>query len=369
MKICVVIGRTCAREWHSLLARRLVHDRHEVAIFVREGGTSLPALIATTLAFERLVYGIAARSLLTAIVVDRSFDGIRRTDDVSEKFDIVLRLDGDVSSAPTGARSFHPVFNGFQSEVSAVHAILDGQEVMIGVESSGESSHANGYTIETELPTIIGKTLDNACARMIDQLAWHCTLASTQPAGLKNIVLCRTSNSPVLLRHAATTLTKRLLRQLDMLARGGDRWMIGWRHADNRPLAVDGGGASLSYRRVPDGGQRFLADPFPVVAGGHSWLFCEEYPYATGRGSISHRSRRSQWRGATHHRRVASSLVSDGLRRWRPMVDGFGSAGASGRISLYRCEGFPFKWAHEATLIDVAASDPTLYRDQTRVIG
>lgn len=365
MKICVVIGQTCAREWHNLLARRLVHDQHEVAIFVSEGGTSLPALIATTLAFERLVYGIAARSLLTAVIVDKSFDGIRRTADVDESFDIILRLDGDVSSAPIGARFFYPVFNGFQSEVGAVHAILDGQEVMIGVESSGESAHANGYAIETELPTIIGKTLDNACSRMIDLLAWQCTPNRTLPTGSKSVDLCRTSNSPLLLRHAATTLTKRLLRRLDMLARGGDRWMIGWRHTGNQPLEINGGRASLSYRRVPDDGQRFLADPFPVVARGHSWLFCEEYPYATGRGIISVIDLDDPNGGArpiieeSHH--LSYPMVfSDGGRWW--MIP---ESGASGRISLYRCEAFPFKWTYEATLIDVAASDPTLYRDQT----
>ncbi|MBY0561648.1 MAG: hypothetical protein K2Q04_17550 [Hyphomicrobium sp.] len=365
MRICVVIGRPCAREWHSLLARRLIHDQHEVAIFVNEGGPALPSLLATTLAFERLVYGISAKSLLTGILVDNSFEGIRRTDDVNESFDIVLRLDGDVSSAPGGARSFHPVFNGIQSEVGAVHAILDGHDVMIGVQSSGESSHANGYSIETELPTIIGKTLDNACARMIDLLAWHCTSNRSLPVGSKSIELCRMSNSPLLIPHAAATLTKRLLRRLDMFARGGDRWMIGWRHAGNRPLEIDGGRASLSYRRVRDDGQRFLADPFPVFAGGRSWLFCEEYPYATGRGIISvidlddPAGVARPIIEASHH--LSYPMVfADGGRWW--MIP---ESGASNRIVLYRCEEFPLKWTYEATLIDVAASDPTLYRDQT----
>ncbi|SFV29958.1 glucosamine inositolphosphorylceramide transferase family protein [Hyphomicrobium facile] len=365
MRICVVIGRSCAREWHNLLARRLVHDRHEVAIFISEVGTPLPSLIVTTLAFERLVYGIASKSLLTAILVDKSFDGIRRTDDVNESFDVVLRLDGDASAAPIGARSFHPLFNVHQSEVGAVHAILDGQDVMIGVGSSSESTHANEYAIETELPTIIGKTLNNACARMIDLLAWHSTLNPTLPTGSKSVGLCRRSNSPVLLRHAAATLTKRLLRRLDMLARGGDRWMIGWRHAANQPLEIDGGGASLTYRRVPDDGQRFLADPFPVVDGGRSWLFCEEYPYATGRGIISVIDLDDPAGVArpiieeSHHLSYPMVFADDG--RWWMIPE----SGASNRIVLYRCEAFPFKWTYEATLIDVAASDPTLYRDET----
>lgn len=365
MKVCLVIGQACAREWHNLLARRLVHDQHDVAIFVSEGGAPVPALLATTLAFERLVYGIASKSPLTAIAVDNSFDGIRRTDDASESFDIILRLDGDGSSAPTGAHSFHPMFNGFESEVGAVHAILDGQDVMIGVESSGESAHANGYAIETELPTIIGKTLDNACGRMIDLLVWHCGANRHLPAGSKSIGLCRASTSPLLLRHAVSTLTKRLLRRLDVLARGGDRWMIGWRRAGNRPLAVDGARASLSYRRVPDNGQRFLADPFPVFAGGRSWLFCEEYPYATGRGIISVMD-------LDDPNGMARPIIEESHHLSYPMVFADGGrwwmipeSGSSSRISLYRCEQFPFKWTYEATLIDVAASDPTLYRDQT----
>ena len=240
MKICVVIGQTCAREWHNLLARRLVHDQHEVAIFVSEGGTPFPALLATTLAFERLVYGIAARSLLTAIrSINHSMgSGVltmpmkTSTSSCASTETYLLR--------PLARVFFYPVFNGFQSEVGAVHAILDGQEVMIGVESSGESSHANGYAIETELPTIIGKTLDNACARMIDLLAWHCTPTARRLPDLRASIVCRAATLR-LVRHAAVTLAKRLLRRLDMLARGGDRWMIGWRHAGNRPLEVDGG--------------------------------------------------------------------------------------------------------------------------------
>lgn len=365
MKICLVIGQACAREWHNLLARRLVQDQHEVAIFVSEGGVPIPALLETTLAFERLVYGIASKSLPTAIAVDNSFAGIRRTVDANESFDIILRLDGDASPVPTGAHTFHPMFNGFESELGAVHAIVDDQDVMIGVASSGESAHANGYAIETELPTIIGKTLDNACARMIDLLAWHCTPSRTPPAGSKSINFCRASTSPLLLRHAAASLTKRLLRRLDTLARGGDRWMIGWRHAENRPLAVDGARASLSYRRIPDDGQRFLADPFPVFAGGRSWLFCEEYPYATRRGIISVID-------LDDPAGVARPIIEESHHLSYPMVfvDGgcwwmIPESGASNRISLYRCEQFPFKWTYEATLIDVAASDPTLYRDQT----
>jgi hypothetical protein len=365
VKICIVIGHTCAREWHSLLARRLVHDQHEVAIYVSEGGTPFPALLATTLAFERLVYGIAAKSLLTAIPVDKSFEGIRCTGDVKESFDIILRLDGDASPAPIGARVFYPAFNGFHSEVGAVHAVLDGRDVMIGVDSSRESSHADGYAIETELPTIIGKTLDNACGRMLDLLAWHCAPSRTLPTGLKCVDRCRMRNSPELARHVVVTLAKRIFRRLDMLARGGDRWMIGWRHVGSRPLEIDGGRASLSYRSIRDDGKRFLADPFPVFAGGRSWLFCEEYPYATGRGMISVID-------LDDPDAVPRPIIEESHHLSYPMVFADGGrwwmipeAGASNRVALYRCEAFPFKWTYEATLIDVAASDPTLYRDET----
>ena len=365
MNICVVIGRTCAREWHRLLVKRLVRDQHEVTIFVSEADTPLPALLSTTLAFERLVYGISATSLLTSILADQSFEGIRRTGDVNERFDVVLRVDGGEPPAPTGARVFYPSFNGFQSEVGAVLAILDGRDVIIGVETSGRSSHASGYAIETELPTIISKTLDNACGRMIDLLAWRITPGLTPPAGIKSVDLCRVAFSPKLVRHATATLMRRLLRRLDTLARGGDRWMIGWRNAGNRPLELDGGRASLSYRRVRDDGQRFLADPFPVFADGRSWLFCEEYPYASARGVISVIDLDDPNGGTqpiieeSHH--LSYPMVFEDDDRWWMIPE----AGGSNRISLYRCEAFPYKWTYEATLIDVAASDPTLYRDET----
>ena len=230
MKICVVAGKTCAREWHRMLVVRLLEEGHDVALFVSDVSPALPAALSMTLAFERLVYGIPGKSLIAAIRSDADELGaLRRVQEKSGLFDVVIRLDGSETKTPNGQRIVRPLFNGVPSEVGALDATLDEREILIGVEDLAHpAANSRMYAVETELPAILTKTLNNACGRMIDLLVWECQSTPVRPCGallsdFANVDRAGTSSARPMVVHAVTTLSRRLARRLDTLARGGDR--------------------------------------------------------------------------------------------------------------------------------------------------
>ncbi|WP_290994225.1 hypothetical protein [Hyphomicrobium sp.] len=355
-----------------MLVARLLEEGHDIALFVSDVDASLPAALSMTLTFERLVYGISGKSLIASIGSDEGELGaLARVQEKSGLFDVVVRLDGAETNAPKGRRVVRPLFNGIPSEAGALDAALDERELAIAVEELARpDANSKAYAVETELPAILSKTLNDACGRMIDLLAWECESTPLRPGGALTSNSAggnRAATSPArpIVLHAVTTLSRRLTRRLDTLARGGDRWAIAWRDAARTPFDPSGGATTIAYQRIADDGRRFLADPFPVVAHDHAWIFCEEYPYATGKGIISVIDLNDPKMPARpvieepHHLSYPMIFI-DGGQWW--MIP---EAGASNRISLYRCEAFPHKWVRETVLIEnVAASDPTLYRDK-----
>ncbi|HET6391059.1 glucosamine inositolphosphorylceramide transferase family protein [Hyphomicrobium sp.] len=369
MKICVVIGETCAREWHKVLVARLLAEEHDLALYISDGKLPLPAALPLTLAFERVVYGISEKPLIAAIPSDEAELGAQPIPHQDScVFDIVIRLDGGDALAPDGRRVLRPLFNGLPSEAGALAAMLDDRQVTIGVEEATHGGASTAYAIETERPTILSKTLNNACGRMIDLLVWECSAVPVRPAAgtahAGNGGVTRASLALPMIMHAVSALSHRLARRLDTMSRGGDRWVIGWRNAAGTRFDPAGAATTITYSRIPDDGRRFLADPFPAFSQGHAWVFCEEYPYATGKGIISVIDLNDPKMAPRPiieepHHLSYPMIFADNGQCW--MIP---ESGTSDQVSLYRCKTFPFEWVKEAVLIEnVAASDPTLYRD------
>ena len=114
----------------------------------------------------------------------------------------------------------------------------------------------------------------------------------------------------------------------------------------------DWGGGEWSW--LADDRARYYADPFPFEHEGRLYLFCEEFPYATGKGVISVAALDAQ--GRAEAPRVV--LEADCHLSY-PVV--FRHAGeiwmmpeSSGgrRLDLYRAERFPDRWVRDRTLIE-----------------
>lgn len=93
--------------------------------------------------------------------------------------------------------------------------------------------------------------------------------------------------APTVLGFFAHALSAKIARRLAALCGRAPTWSVVWRH---RAAAGDPGRPDLDptpFRRLLDDGRRFFADPFPWPEGDRIHLFCEEFPFATGRGVIS----------------------------------------------------------------------------------
>jgi len=124
-----------------------------------------------------------------------------------------------------------------------------------------------------------------------------------------------------------------------------------------------------SYDFVPDGGGRYFADPFVLMHEGTAHVFCEEYPFGTRKGIISHftvsRDGEVSSPRCVLERPYHLSypfVFAEGGKIW--MIP---ETSTNGTIELYRAERFPDVWVLDAVLVeDVVASDATLVTHEGR---
>ena len=115
------------------------------------------------------------------------------------------------------------------------------------------------------------------------------------------------------------------------------------------------------------GGAKYLADPFGIVVGEETYLFCEEYDYrtlkgrivcveVTGEGGASHPVVALE---LPHHMSYPYLLEHDGEIYCIP------ETGDAREIGLYKSTDFPCEWTKIATLIDdFPGRDTTIFRHE-----
>ena len=166
--------------------------------------------------------------------------------------------------------------------------------------------------------------------------------------------------------RAARTVKRGAVRAAYTALCHAPHWRVGWRRgvsglADGR---LGGGWSDL-----PDDGQRFYADPFPIVWRGRTFLFVEDFAHKLGKGVISAVEFGPQGPlgipqpvlERPGHLSYPNLFERDGEMWMIP------ESGAAGTIDLYRALDFPHSWALETTLVaDVVASDATLIEKDGR---
>ncbi|MDK9697216.1 MAG: formyl transferase [Siculibacillus sp.] len=83
------------------------------------------------------------------------------------------------------------------------------------------------------------------------------------------------------------TLSARIADRLTRLSNGAPTWATAWRRRDAATPSDRFELDPTPFRFLPDDGRRFYADPFLLADAGRLHLFCEEFPFATGKGVIS----------------------------------------------------------------------------------
>lgn len=161
------------------------------------------------------------------------------------------------------------------------------------------------------------------------------------------------------------SLAARVARRLDRSIRAPADWRVIWRLRDAAAAPLLPEGDPTPFRLLRDDGRRFYADPFPWVRDGRTWLFVEEFPYATGRGVLSVCEIGPDGAATT-----PKPVIEQDCHLSYPQI--FEAEGTlwmvpetSGRrtVELWRAVAFPDRWERHAVLLDdVDVGDATLVR-------
>ena len=275
-------GGLCWMEW---LAEALT-SRHEIT-FVAVPGThtgAIPASVGWILQLERMIYRTAQPC---------SIDGSELVNfhvvplgQLKGDFDALIDCTGGQATIVPAGRRLTVTFGGIPSEIGALSALFDGQDVELAIWD-GQSSRA----IAAALPAIsdrriIGGSMDQICSIAIELISValeHSTNGVDEPRRAKIQDQMGTFNWPGV-GHFANGVGYKAVRWLTAQLVGPERWFVGWRYAPKEPLMAAG---SARYTRILDDGQRFFADPFPFTWKGETYIFFEEFPFSTQRGRVS----------------------------------------------------------------------------------
>jgi hypothetical protein len=174
---------------------------------------------------------------------------------------------------------------------------------------------------------------------------------------------------PSLLRHCVRQIVGASARRAYRSLYRAPHWKVGWRFIDG-PGLIDGLAAPrLGWRRLPDDGHHFYADPFPIEHKGELFIFLEDYDHRVGRGVISVVKFNDS--GPEH---TPQPVLRHDVHLSYPMV--FEDAGeiwmipetsAARTVELYRAPRFPDRWELVGTLLEgLEVSDATVFQHRDR---
>ncbi|MEQ1718517.1 MAG: hypothetical protein ABL907_21455, partial [Hyphomicrobium sp.] len=363
MKLRVLLNSARLFRWHLWLIEDLSRSgRHEIAVSISRCGVCWPASVKILFQFENVLYGPRSRGACDPVDDRALWAGVGREGPESAACDAVINLSGQRDAPPSPERWITPLFNGDPDELAAVSALLEGDKVTVTVTDSGNIA---GFSARPSLedPTIISGSLNNIVSRTAELIARALDLPATHhsaqvlPAGI-------TSNPPSaagVTTHAVQTVATKAQAMLRRLLHGGERWAIAWRDAKGASLLTT---SRAKFRLLQDDGKRFYADPFVVQHLGASYMFCEEFPFATGKGMISVLSRQANgaWSAAVPVIEELYHLSYPFIFEYDDKIWMIPESGENRTVDLYQAVGFPFTWEKHATLLTgIAGYDATLH--------
>ncbi len=357
--------------WQSDLIRACENAGFVVAASRGTGGAKKLAGLDLVLAFEQLVYRAHGCALETVAIDDCPAD-----DPVIDP-EIVIDVSGASeknSRIPRGTVLLRPLYDGSPNPLAAVSALLDYRAPKISIElsdSQGCRIVARG-DIAIRDRRILSYGLDQTFARVTTLLlrVLRELRSGVRPETFTFDPAVRPSNSPFY--FAASALAGKISGFLTHLVKYPEHWRVAFRQLEGAGVldSLQWPQSTRSpWQVLPDDGRRFYADPFIMARDGRAHLFVEEFPYATGKGVISH-----CLIGANGTTSAPKPVLEARTHLSYPFVFEHGGevymipeSGAARQIALYRAQRFPDVWALDCILLeDIEAYDATLVEHEGR---
>jgi hypothetical protein len=359
------LPRSCVRRWHMLLAERLKSEEGAVSTVASERTSALlPATVEWLLTLERLLtHSVRFR------MSDRvDFAGGCGDPDQGYR-DLGIDLCGDAEAA-VGSPSLRPLFDGMAGDAAIFSALLAGRSPIIEIEQQPERIIRMRGRPSLEGAQGLLDAYDIVAESASD-------LLSSVIRGPKSLPVQAAEEYPEHPLRAAQVpeyllklLVSMAVTRIYRLCCHSPHWRVGWRFVSGQDVwdRMDLGG--VPWNTIPNPGMRFLADPFPIMWRGVTYVFVEDFDHRRGKGTISvvpfdqngpSGSARTVLEEPWHL--SYPFLFEDGDTIW--MIP---ESSGQNEINLYRATAFPGGWVKEATLIQrLAASDTTIIRHLDRL--
>jgi hypothetical protein len=284
--------------------------------------------------------------------------------------DLVFDLTGRAETEP-GA--LFPVFNGHPGDDARDLMLLSRAAPHLGLakmEGDRQILCAEGL-IALESPNSFRRGREAAAQRLKTLIRAIARRGSVDGAA-GSLALPRAAGALETAAFLLTSLVARARSKLTRLVAHEGHWRIAWRRIGDGDDSVqtrlawpEDARTKGDWTFLQDDRRRYFADPFLFAHEGAVHVFCEEYPYATGKGVISHFQLDAQGRPTTaprvvleHACHLSYPLVfeHDGAIWMAP------ESSAAGTWELYRADPFPHNWTLDRVLIDnLAVADATIF--------
>ncbi len=329
----LILPQGGAEGWHADLLARLRLDGRRA--FVAWGAPPRRSLgLALALALEGVLYG---REDAPAAAFETSFDSA----------DFTFDLTG-AGEPPPGA--YAPSYDGDFSDGARDLALLSGRAPDLALARAGEPPALRARpAVERDDRLLEGRKAVAAALRdMIVKLVGAGALGVPAPVP-------ETSSPRAPLAFAAAGLAAAVTRKIKRLAAREANWRIGWRGLRGGPPSLEALAwpKHAAWQWLPDDADGYFADPFAFTHQGREAVFCEEFPYRTGRGVISVFTLDEDGRASKprivlerpHH------LSYPFVFAWEGAVWMLPESSGAGVLELFRCEAFPDRWALEGAVV------------------
>lgn len=340
-RLAVILPRHRLWEWHRRLLLHL-EKNCDVAVFLDDGAPSYGRATRLWLKLEQLAF--PGGPLAKPIVPDGDWRSVSDLEDTRDK--VVINL-SERPQPYSGA--FELRYGGVLDSSALIETLMAQKAPYLAVHCPDEGRPLAASRLAIEDKFSIGRGLQASFSRCLSLIDRTLSSAGSQLAGEASAVVPAPRATlaefiPRMILHKASSLVMRPFRRQE-------HWQAALRHG------------AQPFHVVEDDGGRFYADPFLHRAGGRTFLFVEEYPYADRKGVISVAEVVDGRPAATpvavlerpYHLSYPFVFEHEGEFWMIP------ETGENRSIELYRATEFPWKWTLSKILMEGAVfSDATV---------
>lgn len=341
-----------ALRWHLALRDKLEKSGAQVFMATGQGPATPPALRLCE-QLERLLFGTRGAGLCDS-ASDVRFDAGPTTEgtfvfdltgsDTPPTSALTLLYD----DAPGAAARDAALLDGRMPRLSIARALADGYEIL----AEGLPAHERPWSLRSGREALAARVLTLA----------PLALRNVREGAVRGRGRVVSRRSP--LGFFAAAFVGRVQARLARLTVHDGHWRVGWRPLTDAGVMARQAWGAGAWSWLADDRQRYYADPFPFEHEGRLYLFCEEYPYATGKAVISVAEVDGPgWIATPRVVLEADCHLSYPLVfRHEGEIWMMPESSAGDRLDLYRAERFPDVWVRDRTLIEgLAISDATSF--------